>query len=225
MRRWLRRAARYLHGALAESAPEALLPKRRPTRAGGSGGGSVILDGGVLLAMSGNRIEINSEVMLGKPVIRGTRVTVDIAAAKTERGCVIGPPPRCISAADTVANDETIFVQRSAIAVRFLADESCGCAVVRQPMWRCWQRDDHRRRIEQPGTSAATTCKDDGAGRLCVVTMGPRRGCSVIVASRDPLQGVGGYFGADTTARAGGYMARARFQVRRTAIDRKPERG
>ena len=33
---------------------------------------------------------------------------------------------------------------------------------------------------------------------------------SVIVASRAPLQGVGGYFGADTTARAGGYVARVR---------------
>jgi uncharacterized protein (DUF433 family) len=33
------------------------------------------------------RIEINPEVMLGKPVIRGTRITVEILLEKIAAGC------------------------------------------------------------------------------------------------------------------------------------------
>ena len=76
--------------------------------------------------MSGARIEINAEVMLGKPVIRGTRVTVELLLRKLSEGAseddLLDAYPRITRedvratvrfAADTVANDETIFVQRS----------------------------------------------------------------------------------------------------------------
>ncbi len=33
-----------------------------------------------------DRIEINPKVMMGKPTIRGTRVTVELIAAETQRG-------------------------------------------------------------------------------------------------------------------------------------------
>jgi uncharacterized protein (DUF433 family) len=33
------------------------------------------------------RIEINPEIMLGKPVIRGTRVTVELILRKLSEGC------------------------------------------------------------------------------------------------------------------------------------------
>lgn len=36
-----------------------------------------------------DRIEINPEVMLGKPVIRGTRITVEIILEKMAAGCPI----------------------------------------------------------------------------------------------------------------------------------------
>ena len=76
--------------------------------------------------MSGARIEINAEAMLGKPVIRGTRVTVELLLRKLSEGAseddLLDAYPRITRedvratvrfAADTVANDETIFVQRS----------------------------------------------------------------------------------------------------------------
>ena len=71
--------------------------------------------------MSGVRIEINAEVMLGKPVIRGTRVTVELLLRKLSEGAseddLLDAYPRITRedvraavrfAADTVANDETI---------------------------------------------------------------------------------------------------------------------
>ena len=39
---------------------------------------------------SHERIEINPEVMLGKPVIRGTRVTVELILRKLSEGCSEG---------------------------------------------------------------------------------------------------------------------------------------
>ena len=76
--------------------------------------------------MSGDRIEINANVMLGKPVIRGTRVTVELLLRKLSEGAaeddLLDAYPRITRedvraavrfAADTVANDETIFVQHS----------------------------------------------------------------------------------------------------------------
>jgi uncharacterized protein (DUF433 family) len=35
------------------------------------------------------RIEINPEIMLGKPVVRGTRITVEIILEKIAAGCLI----------------------------------------------------------------------------------------------------------------------------------------
>ena len=68
--------------------------------------------------MSGDRIEINAEVMLGKPVIRGTRVTVELLLRKLSEGAaeddLLDAYPRITRedvraavrfAADTVAND------------------------------------------------------------------------------------------------------------------------
>ena len=88
--------------------------------------GRVILAWGVLPAMSEDRIEINPEVMMGKPVIRGTRVTVELLLRKLSEGAVeddlLDAYPRITRedvraavrfAADTVANDETIFVPHS----------------------------------------------------------------------------------------------------------------
>jgi uncharacterized protein (DUF433 family) len=37
-------------------------------------------------AMTTDRIDINSEVMLGKPVIRGTRITVELLLRKLSEG-------------------------------------------------------------------------------------------------------------------------------------------
>lgn len=71
---------------------------------------------------STDRIEINPQVMLGKPVIRGTRVTVELILRKisdgaTEADLLDAYPaltPEDIKAAvafaaDTVAHEETIL--------------------------------------------------------------------------------------------------------------------
>ena len=42
--------------------------------------------------MSEVRIETNPEVMLGKPVIRGTRVTVELLLRELSEGASEGPP-------------------------------------------------------------------------------------------------------------------------------------
>jgi uncharacterized protein (DUF433 family) len=69
------------------------------------------------------RIEINPEVMLGKPVIRGTRIPVEIVLRKLSEGItetdLLDAYPRLTRAdiqaalayaAQTVANDTIIFV-------------------------------------------------------------------------------------------------------------------
>jgi uncharacterized protein (DUF433 family) len=72
------------------------------------------------------RIEINPEVMLGKPVIRGTRIPVEIVLRKLSEGMtetdLLDAYPRLTRAdiqaalayaAQTVANDTIIFVGRA----------------------------------------------------------------------------------------------------------------
>lgn len=68
-----------------------------------------------------NRIEINPNVMLGKPVIRGTRIPVELILRKLSEGeteaDLLDAYPRLTSedikaamayAADTLANEETL---------------------------------------------------------------------------------------------------------------------
>ena len=72
-----------------------------------------------------NRIEINPDVMMGKPVIRGTRIPVELILRKlsekaTEADLLDAYPtltPEDIQAAiryaaDTLAHEETIIVER-----------------------------------------------------------------------------------------------------------------
>ena len=74
--------------------------------------------------MSTNRIEINPNVMLGKPVVRGTRIPVELVLRKLGEGAAMGDLcdayPRlevqdvlaCIAyAADTVAHGETLSTE------------------------------------------------------------------------------------------------------------------
>lgn len=76
--------------------------------------------------MGEDRIETNAQVMLGKPVIRGTRVTVELLLRKLSEGAseddLLKAYPRITRedlraavrfAAETLANDETIFVGHS----------------------------------------------------------------------------------------------------------------
>jgi len=71
-----------------------------------------------------DRIEINPKVMLGKPVIRGTRVTVELILRKLSEGAteadLLDAYPRLTRediqaaigyAADTLANEETVLVK------------------------------------------------------------------------------------------------------------------
>lgn len=70
------------------------------------------------------RIEINPEVMLGKPVIRGTRIPVALLLRKLSEGAteedLLDAYPRLKKediraamayAADAISNEETIFLQ------------------------------------------------------------------------------------------------------------------
>jgi uncharacterized protein (DUF433 family) len=70
-----------------------------------------------------DRIEVNPKVMLGKPVIRGTRVPVELLLRKLSEGAteseLLDAYPRITRrdiqaairyAADTVAHEETFFV-------------------------------------------------------------------------------------------------------------------
>ena len=72
-----------------------------------------------------DRVEVNPKVMLGKPVIRGTRVPVELLLRKLSEGAteseLIEAYPSITRrdiqaairyAADTVAHEETIFVTR-----------------------------------------------------------------------------------------------------------------
>ena len=70
-----------------------------------------------------DRVEVNPKVMLGKPVIRGTRVTVELILRKLSEGAtesdLFEAYPRITRrdiqaalryAADTLAHEETFFV-------------------------------------------------------------------------------------------------------------------
>jgi uncharacterized protein (DUF433 family) len=70
------------------------------------------------------RIEINSKVMLGKPVIRGTRITVELILRKLGEGAtehdLLDAYPQLTSedikaaiayAAETLANEETVVFE------------------------------------------------------------------------------------------------------------------
>jgi uncharacterized protein (DUF433 family) len=76
-----------------------------------------------------DRIEINPRVMMGKPVIRGTRVTVELLLRKISEGAseddLLEAYPRLrredvraavAYAADILAHEETIFLQRISAA-------------------------------------------------------------------------------------------------------------
>jgi uncharacterized protein (DUF433 family) len=71
-----------------------------------------------------DRIEINPKVMLGKPVIRGTRITVELILRKLSDGAteadLLEAYPRLTRedihaaigyAADTLAHEETVLVE------------------------------------------------------------------------------------------------------------------
>jgi len=73
------------------------------------------------------RIEVNPKVMMGKPVIRGTRVTVELILRKLGEGAteaeLLDAYPQlrkediraAISyAADTLAHEETVLVKKQA---------------------------------------------------------------------------------------------------------------
>jgi len=71
-----------------------------------------------------NRVEINPKVMLGKPVIRGTRITVELILRKLGEGAtpqeLLEAYPHIAQediqaaiayAADTLAHEETVVVE------------------------------------------------------------------------------------------------------------------
>lgn len=73
--------------------------------------------------MTTDRIEVNPAVMAGKPVIRGTRIPVELILRKLSEGAaeaeLLKAYPRLTRedikaaigyAADTVAHEETVFV-------------------------------------------------------------------------------------------------------------------
>ncbi|HVA45780.1 MAG TPA: DUF433 domain-containing protein [Pirellulales bacterium] len=79
--------------------------------------------------MSTERIEMNPRVMLGKPVIRGTRIPVEIVLRKLSEGAteaeLLDAYPRLTRediqaalayAADTVAHEETVLAGPAASA-------------------------------------------------------------------------------------------------------------
>lgn len=97
---------------------------------------------------SSNRIEINPEIMLGKPVIRGTRITVELLLRKLSDGAteasLIEAYPHLTHedimaaiayAADTVAQETprpaNVTADRGRRAMRLLAHESCDAAITR----------------------------------------------------------------------------------------------
>jgi uncharacterized protein (DUF433 family) len=72
------------------------------------------------------RIEVNPKVMLGKPVIRGTRITVELILRKLGEGAtqadLLNAYPgltrediqaAMIYAADTLAHEETVLLEAS----------------------------------------------------------------------------------------------------------------
>jgi uncharacterized protein (DUF433 family) len=74
-----------------------------------------------------DRVEINPEVMLGKPVIRGTRIPVELLLRKLSEGAseadLMDAYPRLTRediqaamryAADTLAHEEVVFIGKDA---------------------------------------------------------------------------------------------------------------
>ena len=72
-----------------------------------------------------NRIEVNPDVMLGKPVIRGTRIPVELLLRKLSEGAseadLLEAYPQLIRddihaamryAADTLAHEEVVFIDK-----------------------------------------------------------------------------------------------------------------
>jgi uncharacterized protein (DUF433 family) len=70
------------------------------------------------------RIEINPKVILGKPVIRGTRITVELVLRKLAEGATLADPIEAYPhlsvndiraaiayAADTIAHEETVLAE------------------------------------------------------------------------------------------------------------------
>jgi uncharacterized protein (DUF433 family) len=79
--------------------------------------------------MKTDRIEVNPKVMMGKPVIRGTRLTVEMIVRKLSEGAtdadLLAAYPRLTQediraalgyAADTVAHEETLFIAQKSPA-------------------------------------------------------------------------------------------------------------
>jgi uncharacterized protein (DUF433 family) len=77
------------------------------------------------MSKTADRIEINPRVMMGKPVVRGTRIPVELLLRKISEGATEGDLldayPRLQRediraaigyAADTLAHEETIFLPR-----------------------------------------------------------------------------------------------------------------
>ena len=73
--------------------------------------------------MKTDRIELNPKIMMGKPVIRGTRLTVEMIIRKLSEGAteqdLLDAYPRLTQvdiraalgyAADTLAHEETLFM-------------------------------------------------------------------------------------------------------------------
>jgi uncharacterized protein (DUF433 family) len=78
-----------------------------------------------------SRIEINPEVMLGKPVIRGTRIPVELIVRKVGEGAtdaeLLDAYPRLVVediraavlyAADALTHEETVLVEYPSISSR-----------------------------------------------------------------------------------------------------------
>jgi uncharacterized protein (DUF433 family) len=78
-----------------------------------------------------DRIEVNPKVMMGKPVIRGTRITVDLILRKLSEGAtltdLLEAYPRLTRediqaaigyAADTLAHEETVILGSTKRSVR-----------------------------------------------------------------------------------------------------------
>ncbi len=78
-----------------------------------------------------DRIEVNPRVMLGKPVIRGTRIPVELLLRKLSEGATEGDLleayPRLTRddiyaamryAADTLAHEEVVFVDKDSARTR-----------------------------------------------------------------------------------------------------------
>jgi uncharacterized protein (DUF433 family) len=73
-----------------------------------------------------NRIQVNPKIMMGKPVIKGTRVTVELVLRKLSEGAVeadlLNAYPRLTRediqaairyAADTLSHEETVILNKS----------------------------------------------------------------------------------------------------------------